>query len=364
MCHHYWKDLMYQRQAALWILVASAAVLLASTASAVVLEPPIQHRIPHCRYIEAGPPGPRGNVLRVDRSVYVRLRREGPVIQVIADHLEEQVQERVATCEGRTATIHSIDRIVYAPPEGSHELTVDESRGRFGPGASKEPGGDEIEISVKLPFAKKGRPSRVEIVGGNGPDRIRVGALSGGRTGFNLDADRDGAEMDADVVVSSVSRMHIQIHGGNGGDRLSAAGAGREFLGPLPPPRGLDLRGEGGSNLLVGSPRNDHLGNDSQSGDGGADLVYGRGGEDTIVGSGSDREFGGPGDDMFLIRPGESEGTLGMYSGGPGRDGFDARDEARDRILCGPGIDNALVEPIDIWSRPECEHVHGFGVSG
>jgi hypothetical protein len=354
---------MFRRDAALWMLVAAVTAFCVAPASAFVLEPPTSHRIPHCRYVRAGPPGPRGNILRIDSSVYVRLRREGPAIQVIGDHLEEQIDEQVAQCEGPTATIHSIDRIVYAPPEGSHELTVDESRGLFAPGASKEPGGDEIEIPVVLPFAKKGRPPGLEIVGSNGADRIRVGALARKRTGFNLNADRDGADKDADVLVSSVSPMHIQIEGGDGGDRLSATGIGREFSGPLPPPRRLVLRGDNGSNLLVGSPRNDGLGNNSRNGESGADLVYGKGGDDTIVGSGSDRAFGGPGDDVILIRPGKSEGTLGFYAGGPGDDSFDARDEAPDRILCGPGIDRALLEPIDIWSRSECEKPHGRGVS-
>lgn len=345
----------------LWTSAISVALLVAS-ADARLLEPPSRHPIPHCRYIEAGPPGPRGNVLRIDRSVYVKLRREGPVIQVIGDHLEEQIEERVAVCEGPTPTIHSIDRIVYVPPLGSHKIAIDESRGLFLPGASAEPGGDEIEIAVELPFAKKGRPPRVSIVGSDRPDRIRVGALPGGRTGFNLDVDHDGAVKDADLAVSSVSPVHIDVAGGDGDDRIVASGAGAEFVGPLPRPRGLGLRGEGGSDLIVGSPRADHLGNYFRKGERGADAVYGRDGDDTLLGTDSDRLFGGVGDDSILLRPGESTGSPGFYSGGPGHDYFDTRDKVRDKIDCGPGIDHLLVEPIDAW-RPDCEHPDGFGVS-
>ena len=102
---------------------------------------------------------------------------------------------------------------------------------------------------------------------------------------------------------------------------------------PPPPPNGgqpgRTIRGNGGNNVLIGTPGNDviHCG-------AGHDRVDGRGGNDVIYcGSGNDIVAGGEGNDR--IRGGSGNDRL---DGGPGNDAVYG-DSGNDRVEGGPGRD-------------------------
>jgi RTX calcium-binding nonapeptide repeat (4 copies) len=301
---------------------------------------------PHCAYEERGPRGPRGNVLRIDRSVYIRLRREGSTIAVI--HWGTGVEERLA-CDGPLPEVRSLDRIVYEPVMGAHRLDIDQTGGPLAPGATREPGGDEIEVVAKLPRTKVQRPSSVHVVGSEGDDWIRVGEASYGRRAINLDVGRDGMRQDADLTIESPSRVLIRLVGGDGADLLSADG-GREFAKPVFSSV-IALVGGAGDDALFGGPGNDQL-----RGDDGDDLANGGGGRDRIAaGLGADRLFGGSGRDEL----GDNDAGRDVLAGGPDRDAIHALDGAADRVTCGTGIDNAWVDEIDRRAPRDCEKLHG-----
>ena len=94
-----------------------------------------------CRYVQAGPSGPPGNLLLIDRNVGgVGLRREGSAIVAYSPYTEK---DALLDCEGPDATVHNIDRIVYRPPGGgnppriAHKLEIDLRGGVFRPGQSR-----------------------------------------------------------------------------------------------------------------------------------------------------------------------------------------------------------------------------------
>jgi len=301
---------------------------------------------PHCAYEERGPNGPRGNVLRIDRSMHIRLRREGSAIAVF--QWEGDRGERLE-CDGSLPEVRSLDRIVYEPVEGAHRLDIDQTGGPLGPGATGEPGGDEIEILAKLPKTKVQRPSNVRVLGSEADDWIRVGETAGGGKAINLDVGHDGLRQDADLTIESPSRVPIQIAGGGGADLLSADG-GREFAAPL--------RSSGAT--LVGGAGDDHLfgglGNDHMRGDDGDDLANGGRGRDRIsAGLGEDRLFGGRGRDELS----DYGGDWDVLAGGPDRDAIHALDDVPDRVVCGTGVDNAWVDALDYRAREDCEKLHG-----
>jgi glucose/arabinose dehydrogenase len=80
------------------------------------------------------------------------------------------------------------------------------------------------------------------------------------------------------------------------------------------------------------------------------DVVYGGAGDDRLVLlAGNDGGYGGAGDDILRGGPGRD-----ALFGGPGDDVFFARDGARDRVICGPGHDIAVVDAKD-WVGGSCE---------
>jgi hypothetical protein len=331
-------------------VTAALAIALAPTASAT---PP---EAPGCRYVVAAPPGVGGNYLLIERGESVGLRRVGEGIGVFKLHgAGSQVE-----CEGRAATVHDIDKILFRPPGAAHQLTIEESAGPLAPGATPEPGGDEIKIYARFPKRRPGPNSlnvpRVRVIGTDGPEQRRIGGVGRDRTGINLDPAADGAHPDADVIAYSVSPAHYILDGLGGNDRLDASGTGAEFDGPLPEGN-VTLDGGPGDDLILGGPQRDIV-----RGGPGDDRIYTRGGNDVIdPGLGVDHAYAGPGDDQISTR-GEIEPTgFDLYSGGPGDDSIQAIDGERERILCGPGLDHVGVDELDEWQSPECERAHGPG---
>lgn len=100
----------------------------------------------------------------------------------------------------------------------------------------------------------------------------------------------------------------------------------------------LALQGTAAADSIAGGSTADTIfglgGNDTLDGAGGADCLLGAGGNDTIT--------GGPGTDRL--------------SGGAGNDRVNARDESKDKVMCGPGSkDVAVVDKGDVVKG--CEKV-------
>ncbi|HWC47355.1 MAG TPA: calcium-binding protein [Solirubrobacterales bacterium] len=339
----------------LYTVFFCAAALLVLSTGAVAETLSSEPEPSACRYVQAGPAGLRGNKLLIDGTPnQITLRREGEAILVVFRHTGT---ESVLECEGPQATVRNIDRVVYLPPyelHVAHQLTLDESGGLLQPGATPEPGGDEIEVVAKFPKEPPHKWSDIFVVGTAGNDWIRIGALRGGWTGVNLERTRDGAHADADLIVSAARRGHFQLDGGPGEDRLAASGIGSEFVGPMIQ-GSLSLRGKGGNDVMLGGPQHDHA-----RGGAGKDLIYGRGGDDSLEGEeGDDRLYGGPGEDQIGAGRDIAEPFYDFLSGGPGHDALHSIDGNRDKVLCGAGRDQAYVDGVDEWSRATCEKQHG-----
>lgn len=313
-----------------------------------------------CRYLQAGPPGAAGNRLFIDDNYGgVGLRREGDEIVVFSPYSEE---DHVLACDGPQATVYNIDRIVYAPPGGgdppriAHQLKVDLSGGIFQPGAGRDHsrGGGEIEIFADFPRQPHDRWSSIFVKGSDLDDWMRIGALSRGRTGVNLDLRRDHGIYDADLIVSAAEDAHFSLRGEGGNDRIGATGRGAEFEGPIRQ-RGLEIRGGDQRDLIYAGPERDVI-----DGGRGGDTIYGEEGRDRLLGGeGNDRLFGGAGDDEIAAGSDELNSFYDFLSGGRGRDALHAIDRNRDTVQCGPGPDHAYIDVIDEWSRSTCEKQHG-----
>ena len=97
---------------------------------------------------------------------------------------------------------------------------------------------------------------------------------------------------------------------------------------------------------IVGTAKGDYL-----AGGGHDDLIIGLAGNDTILGgAGDDVLNGGRGNDVITGGAGADR-----IFGGPGSDWIDAADGERDVVDCGPGMDHAIVDAVDIVHN--CESV-------
>ncbi|HEU5253125.1 MAG TPA: hypothetical protein VFU16_07360 [Solirubrobacterales bacterium] len=307
--------------------------------------------------MEAGRPGAADNRLVIDTDTKIGLRREGDRIAIFQPLKPESP---ALTCEGPPATVHSIDRIVYRPPGGgdppriAHWLKIDQTNGVLQPGASVEPGGDEIEIYAEFPQEPHDKWTSIFVIGGEGPDWIRIGGLRRGRSGVNLDLQRDGRHPDADLIVAAATDAHYKVIGGDGDDRIKATAKGTEFEWRLPH-RTLTLVGGDGDDLLVGGEERDFV--EGREGD---DAIYGGAGRDHLEGGeGNDRAFGGPGDDSLSSQFDQNGPFTDFLSGGGGRDSLRAIDGDADTLTCGTGPDNVWVDVFDVWSHSTCEKPHG-----
>jgi RTX calcium-binding nonapeptide repeat (4 copies) len=339
---------------------AATPLLLHLGLAAAAVQSPESPPLGGCRYVQAGPSGPTGNLLLIERNIGgVGLRREGPAIVVYSPHTEKG---SVLDCEGPEATVHNIDRIVYRPPGGgdppriAHKLEVDLKGGVFQPGAGPDHagGGGEIEIIADFPREPPNKWSSIFVTGSDSGDRMRVGALSRGRTGVNLDFRRDHYVYDADLIVSAAPDAHFVFKGEGGNDFFAATGRGLEFEGPIRQ-SSLVMVGGNGSDTIYGGPQRDLLG-----GEAGADSVYSMEGRDRLTGGeGNDRLFGGDGDDEIAAGRDDGRPFYDSLFGGSGHDALYAIDGNADYVRCGAGPDQTYIDAIDEWSRASCEKQHG-----
>ncbi len=341
-------------------LVAMSAAIVLSTFCAV---PTTALAVPAtlaCRYVETGAPGPVGNMLEIDGTGNVAISRDGDEIVVSLAKSNGWLKDRTIECSGGTPTVTTVDRIAYDAPPDLGQVLIDERGGRLEPGATDEVAGDEIEVSIQIPRTGKHRPN-VHVLGTARADVIvaadvradlvtsvsRRGAIAG----INLNVGEDLSYRDPDVIVTRPRRAIVKIDGYGGADKLLAAG-GSGLLGPLSVSPLVLLGGEG-KDYLFGSQRGDHL-----EGEAGDDLIFGRGGRDFVfAGAGRDEVRGGRGGDwIWDAHTNEDDTQLDLLAGGRGNDHILSGRGVRDRVLCGPGFDEAWIDPFDAWFG--CDDLH------
>ncbi len=302
-----------------------------------------------CEVQSRGPAGPEGDVLSiVDTSqsvTHIYRSEDGIVVFNNADR-------EPAVCAGAAPTVFNIDRIVYSTASGAPFINY-LGDGPLEPGATPEPGADEIEVEIDETYETKA----LYVTGTEGDDRIEIGQLGRRRVGVNLNAQADGAHQDADVTlgVSRRDKLIVKVKAKGGDDVLSALG-GPAFTGVLLSVKRLSMNGGPGDDVLSGGPFRDLL-----SGDAGNDRMFGGRGRDQIsVGPGRDLAKGGRGPDLIVNH--SSVGGIpddlapDRVFGGPGDDRIDvAQQLAGDRVGCGRGRDDLFRDRGDLAHG--CEHV-------
>jgi Ca2+-binding RTX toxin-like protein len=332
------------------VTVASGAVVLAGLCAAVATSPGATAKI-RCSYVEAGAPGPAGNVLRIEdeSDSATHIHRQGDEVVVSSN------AEREATaCSGGTPTVFNIDQIEYQTTNSAPFFNYIGSK-PLAPGATPEPNGSEIEVLVKEEY----EPPVLNVGGTGGDDSIAVGQLGPHEIGVNTNVKADGGEPDADFVIVAPhpSEALVRIVGKGGNDTITGMG-GPEFIGPAPADR-LALSGGIGNDTLIGSPHDDRL-----RGDAGDDVVIGGKGGDLIrIGPGRDLARGGAGPDRIEDFEADAEAAPDRVLGGAGNDTIDVAQHPPldgDTVDCGPGRrDVASVNRGDHWRACEKVEVEG-----
>ncbi len=288
-----------------------------------------------CRVGEAGDPGPKHNVLWVDDTSesVTHIYRDGDEI-VVSNNADTEP----AVCAGGPPTVFSVDRIVYSTASGAPFINYF-GDGPLAPGATDEPGADEIEIAVIEAY----EPKVLNVGGGAGNDRIEIGQIGERSVGVDLDAGSVGPK-DVDVSVGLIKgdEIFLRVSGKAGSDRISALGA-NGYPDPVSSAERVAMIGGDGDDVLSGGPSRDAL-----SGNQGNDELFGGRGRDKLtVGPGRDLAKGGKGDDSIdnLSDVGGIPADLvpDWIFGGAGNDRITTqRGLAGDRVDCGAGRRDSL----------------------
>ena len=184
-----------------------------------------------------------------------------------------------------------------------------------------------------------------ELAGGLGNDRVfghrGEDTITGAQGNDWLNGGRGNDTITGDANDTGDRSSFDRIFGAAGDDTLRGGDARDRIFGG----RGNDASfGERGRDLMGGGP-----GDDRQEGGEGNDRIYASRGRDT--------SFGGDGNDTLWAMaradvqpgPGGATDTAGdALDGGSGNDTFRTRDGEADQIACGPGIDNALLDVVDV----------------
>jgi hypothetical protein len=213
---------------------------------------------------------------------------------------------------------------------------------------------------------------RTEVAGTNGADSVSGSCV--GTANSSLIFNGLGGDDEANAPNCSASQIDMgpgndtatgsgTILGGDGRDTLRGragndviqGGAGRDLMIPG---GGADSV-SGGADPDTGSYEDrtgaqpvivtlDNVANDGQPGEGdniGSDVenLVGGAGDDTLTGDGGPNDIDG-GDGGDVINP---LGGADFVDGGTGNDRINARDGAQDRIICGEGNDQAIVDAFD-----------------
>jgi Ca2+-binding RTX toxin-like protein len=178
------------------------------------------------------------------------------------------------TCAGGTPTVTNTDAIsAFNQPGGQGNVLSIAGPKSFGPGATPEAGGDEIEVFVNLNDEANGGVI-LQPGGDSAGENVRFG-----KDGINLNATPTEDQPDVDVFLNGAPISGAA--GGPGPDNLSAqggAGTGSTLTNTIV------LDGREGADVLTGGD--------------GDDLLFGGGATNTLLGmDGSDTLFPGPNDD-------------------------------------------------------------------
>lgn len=268
-----------------------------------------------CRYVAAGPDGPRGNRLEIKATrfeeVVALLPGKGSNIEVTDDQ-----RMKPLACKGGKPTMVNIDRVNFTADRratGSSMYIAEAPE--FGPGATPaEAGGKGITFIAKGPSLSFG------IGGTDGPDLIQMG-MEGKAAALDFFPDlypdsESGDNIDAKIYAKFVNLL---VRGGQGADAIAGSQidySSTWFSGPLRVP--TSIYGEVGPDALTGGKSMDYL-------DGGP------GGDFMLGAQGADQLLGGGGIDTFIA--------------GPGRDEIDALDGiGGEDLRCGRGRDLARMD--------------------
>ena len=239
--------------------------------------------------------------------------RSGDAIFVLAGSEYGDSPEILLGCVGGAPTVHNTDlvSIENAPTDFSSSVEIDLSSGLLAPGATPEPdGSSEIEIRAKA----TGDYGILGISGTPGPDAVDLGQTPSGGFGINLNP---AAEASPDVDVELVGPEFPVILGRDGADTIRAQGT-PGFAGPYGAP--FFASGGRGNDLIAG----------------GTAFNFFRGGK------GRDALFGSVNKDVVLPELGRDRAVTG-----PGPDRVIAGEGDRDRVNCGGGKDQAVLDRED-----------------
>jgi Ca2+-binding RTX toxin-like protein len=274
------------------------------------------------------------------------------------------------------------DQVTYEMRLGPLDVTLDGLRNDGAPGE-----GDLVDVDVEALTGGPG-PNRLvgsaadnQLDGARGPDVLLGGDGADRLDGGALDEAADDLDGGPGPDALDGGPGDDRLAGAAGNDRLDGGGGNDVVDGGLDDDQvngsaGDDtLRDLAGANTLDGDAGTDVADYgaserpvrallDARRNDGadGRDLLVDveslRGGRaaDVLRGSASANTIdGGAGDDVI-----DAGAGVDLVRAGPGRDAVRSRDDARDRVACGPGSDFAAAEALDTVARAgseRCERV-------
>jgi Ca2+-binding RTX toxin-like protein len=269
------------------------------------------------------------------------------------------------------------DRVTYEMRLGPLDVSLDGLRNDGAPGE-----GDLVDVEVEALTGGPG-PNRLvgsaadneldgasgpdTLVGGDGADRLEGGALAEAPDDLDGGAGPDDLDGGPGDDTTNGAGGDDRVVGGGGNDVLDGGadddlingGAGDDTLrdtagaNTLDGEAGTDLADYGRSTRPVRAVLDGRRNDGAQGRDLLVDVESLRGGPaaDVLRGDASaNRIDGGGGDDVI-------DGGLGVDAllGGRGNDALRSRDDGRDQVACGPGVDFAAVEALDTQVRARRE---------
>ena len=272
-----------------------------------------------CEYQEAGPAGAAGNVLAIEASDLEELaaiQRSGSEILVSND-----VTGQLLSCAGGTPTVTNLDTITFTGKKESDGLFINLAAGPFGPGATSEGPGSEIEFDFKWKHGQLG------VGGTSGNDTFAFGVVPAGgvktEAALNLNQSDELAK-DVDATLDDVDSIIVRLRKGDDIHRPwrgRVCGAPRSRFG-LGDRRRRQRRDHRAARRATSSPAT--RGRNLLRGDSAHDELNGGPGRDTLV--------GGASGDLLTGAAG-----LDLVRAGAGNDRLALRDRRRDPGVVRPG---------------------------
>ncbi|KAA5538520.1 calcium-binding protein [Roseiconus nitratireducens] len=250
--------------------------------------------------------------------------------------------------KGGTPTIQNADRVVVFGKEGDDQISLNEFNGALPQAYLYGGSGNDVLIGGSGQDFLSGGSGNDTASGGDGVDVLRGGAgndtLIGGR-GNDIVLGQDGSDLlivndgdGSDFLEGGEGFDFVQVNGSNtAGDDFSIDPNGervrfqRNNLGlftlDIGTTENLDVNGQGGSDVIIGSTGLVGLigldldggeGNDLLIGGDGVDVLRGGAGNDTLIGGrGNDVVLGQDGSDLLIVNDGDGSDFL------EGGEGFD-----------------------------------------